>query len=389
VEDDLMRRVSAAMVRHLAEFDARGLPVVSVYARVEVDPGDRALGTHAGSLLHDVRQQAAGGGLTHSGRLSLNEDERRIFDALTQQEWPAGTAAIVSCSGAGLYEEVALSRTIRNRAVVDATPWIRPMTAILDEERSACVAIVDRGGARVWTLAHGELHWAVGQRDETVRKPDYGGWAGLDEYRVQRHATELARRHYRRAADQIQAVCTANGCELLVLGGHRQELPGFVEALPNDLRARLAGTIASDPRTSTTEDVRRAASAVVERHEEDRRRRSIGEVLDTHAAHGPAAAGLEDCLWAGTLRAIATLLVEQRVEAPGVICDHDHWIALAGARCPLCGRRTRQVPDVVDELVEAVIEEGGEVAHISADDTPLHHHGTAAALRFVLPPRPS
>jgi peptide chain release factor subunit 1 len=384
-----MRRVSAAMVRQLAEFDAHGLPVVSVYARVEVDPGDRALGTHAGSLLHDVRRQAAAGGaLTHAGRLSLNEDERRIFDALTQQEWPAGTAAIVACSGAGLYEEVALSRTIRNRAVVDASPWIRPMTAILDEERSACVAVVDRGEAQVWTLANGELHWAGGQRDETVRKPDFAGWAGLDEYRVQRHATELTRRHYRRVASQVQKVCTANGCELLVLGGHREELPTFVDALPNDLRARLAGTITTDRHTATTEDVRRAASAVVDRHEQERRRESIAHVLDLHAAHGPAACGLEDCLWAGTLRAVATLLVEQQVEAPGVVCDHDRWLGLAGARCPLCGRRTRQVPDVVDELVEAVIEEGGAVAHIGADDTPLHDHGTAAALRFVLPPRP-
>jgi peptide chain release factor subunit 1 len=390
MEGHLMRRVSAETVRRLAEFDAHGLPVVSVYSRVEVDPGDRALGTHADSLLHEVRRQVAGNGpLSHAARSSLKDDERRIYDALTQQEWPAGTAAIVSCSGAGLYEEVALSRTIRNRAVVDGTPWIRPMIAVLDEEHSACVVVVDRGAARVWTLADGELRWSGGQRDETPRKPDYAGWAGLEGHRVQRRTDELARRHYRRVARHVGIVCLANGCELLVTGGHREELPCFIDELPNDLQARVAGMISIDARTATTEDIRRAAEEVVDRHEREQERKTIEHVLGVAAAHGPAVAGLEDCLWAGTMRAIGTLLVQQDVEAPGVVCDHgDGWMALAGATCPLCGNPTRQVPDVVDDLVEAVIEESGSIEHVVAEDTPLREHRTAAGLRFGLPPRP-
>jgi hypothetical protein len=47
------------------------------------------------------------------------------------------------------------------------------------------------------------------------------------------------------------------------------------------------------------------------------------------------------------------------------------------------------VPDVVDDLIELVIEEGGAIAHVADGDTPLHGHGTAAALRFVLPPQPA
>jgi peptide chain release factor subunit 1 len=391
VEGDLMRRVAAATVQRLAEFDAGGLQVVSVYARVEVDPGDRALATHADSLLHDVRRQVArrDGRLSHAARASLKDDEERIRDALTQQPWPAGTAAVVACSGAGLYEEVALSRTIRDRAVVDETPWIRPMIAVLDEEHSACVVIVDRGSARVWTLVDGELRWSGGQRDETPRKPDYGGWAGLDEYRVQRHTTELARRHYKRVARHVGIVCLANGCELLILGGHRQELPGFVEALPNDLKGRVAGTVTIDAGTSTTEDVRRAAEEVVERHEREQERRSVQRAFEVHAAGGPAAVGLEECLWAGTVRAVGVLMLHQNLEVPGVVCDRgDGWMALVGETCPLCGNPTRLVPDVVDDLVEAVVEEGGAIDHVVQEDTPLRRHRAAAALRFALPPLP-
>jgi Bacterial archaeo-eukaryotic release factor family 10 len=383
-----MRRVAADTVRRLAAFDAHGLPVVSVYARVEVDPGDRALGTHADSLLHEVRRHARNGRLSHAARASLKDDERRIHDALTQQEWPAGTAAIVACSGAGLYEEVALSRTIRDRAVVDGTPWIRPMVAVLDEEHSACVVVVDRGSALVWTLADGALRWAGGQRDKTPRKSDFAGWAGLDEYRVQRHTNELARRHYRRVARYVGVVCVANGCELLVVGGHREERPTFVEVLPNDLRARVAGTFSVDPGTATTNTIGRAASAVVGRHERVKERRAVQRVVGVHAAGGPAVVGLADCLWGGTVRAVGTLLLEQDLEVSGVVCDRDGWLGLQGARCPLCGNPTRRVPDVVDDLVEAVVEDSGAIEHVVAQDTPLREHHAAALLRFSLPPRP-
>jgi hypothetical protein len=43
---------------------------------------------------------------------------------------------------------------------------------------------------------------------------------------------------------------------------------------------------------------------------------------------------------------------------------------------------------VIDELVEAVIDEGGSIQHVRAD-TELRAHLTAAWLRFTLPPGPS
>jgi peptide chain release factor subunit 1 len=42
---------------------------------------------------------------------------------------------------------------------------------------------------------------------------------------------------------------------------------------------------------------------------------------------------------------------------------------------------------VIDELVEAVIDEGGSIHHVRAD-TELREQLTAARLRFALPPIP-
>jgi hypothetical protein len=48
----------------------------------------------------------------------------------------------------------------------------------------------------------------------------------------------------------------------------------------------------------------------------------------------------------------------------------------------------RRTPDVLDELVQAVVDDGGGVEHVAAD-TPLRDHLTAASLRFPLPPHPA
>jgi peptide chain release factor subunit 1 len=79
--------------------------------------------------------------------------------------------------------------------------------------------------------------------------------------------------------------------------------------------------------------------------------------------------------------------VTDRVTVPGVICERSGWLAMAGDTCPLCGERTRHTPDVINELVERVIDEGGSILPVKGD-TALGNRPVAAALRFPLPEIP-
>jgi peptide chain release factor subunit 1 len=71
-----------------------------------------------------------------------------------------------------------------------------------------------------------------------------------------------------------------------------------------------------------------------------------------------------------------------------VVCDTDGWLGETGDTCPVDGSPTRRTDDVIDELVERVIDEGGAIEHVEVE-TELAPHLVAAALRFPLPPRPS
>ena len=69
----------------------------------------------------------------------------------------AGSVALFSCSGRGFFEEVPLTRAVRERVLVDETAWVRPMLAVLDEYHRCCVIVVDRKTARTWELYQDEM----------------------------------------------------------------------------------------------------------------------------------------------------------------------------------------------------------------------------------------
>jgi hypothetical protein len=379
---------SARTLDRISRLHGEGLPVVSVYLALHPGPdARRTLRAKADSLVHRVRSLASDGSLDHDARMSLRADIERIERIARTEMQGRGALAIFACSGAGALELVRLPRPVRDRIMVDATPWIGPMLAVLDQYRRACAVVVDRESAHVWELYLGELRDGGRLERRALRSAAPAGRHGLAEGRMRNKADELSRRHFRELAEALDRLFRADRYDVLVVGGHEHEIPGFLDFLPRTLLERVAGTFAIDPHTATAAMVRPLAEAILDRHELDEQQRSVGEVMQAVARGGLAVAGLEPCLWAGSVAAVRALLVQEGAVAPGVVCDACGWFATSGDACRLCGRPTRTTPDVIDELVEAVIDEGGSIQHVRAD-TELRAHLTAAWLRFALPPEP-
>ena len=379
--------LTAETADRILRFDGHDLPVTSLYAHVDAGPGrGEDLHVRISSLLDQIHPIAKDSSRPREARLSVRGDVERIREALGEERWPPGSIAIFACSGHDLYEEVALPRPVSDRIVVDATPYARPMLRVLDEYRRTCVVLVDRAWAQIWELYQDELRELGKIRDPALRKPNYA--AGLAEETVRNKADELTKRHYRKVVQQLDELQRARGFDLLIIGGHSYEVPAFTYFLRRELRPRLAGTFSIDPSAAPVSEIRSQAGAVLRRYEQDEESRVVQGVLERMAAGGLATAGLENCLWAGSVAAVQTLLVHDGAMTPGVVCDQSRWLALAGETCPICGSPTRRASDVVDELAEAVLSQSGSVRHVEADDR-LRPYVTAAELRFEAPPRPA
>jgi hypothetical protein len=223
--------------------------------------------------------------------------------------------------------------------------------------------------------------------DPGARRAGYAGWHGLDEHRVRNRAESLVTSHYRRLAGELDDLFRRDRYDLLVVGGEYEEVQRFLHFLSHDLSGRVADTFGIDPHTASFAQVRREADAIVDRYERDEERRWVKETLEAHAAGALSAVGLDECLWAGSTAAIQRLLVQDRAVVSGVVCDASGWLSSEGETCPFCGATTRRTADVLGELVEIVVDEGGSVEHVEAL-TPLAEHLVAASLRFALPPMP-
>jgi hypothetical protein len=378
--------LTAETVGSILHFEGDGLPVTSLYARVEPGGNHRDLHTRVSSMLDEIRPLAKDETVEHESRISVRDDIARIREALGEEQWRPGAIAIFACSGHGLYQEIPLPLPVRDRVIVDATPFSRPMLAVLEEYDRSCVAVVDEASARLWELYQDEMQELGEISDPKLRKTNYA--AGLAEDRVSNKAGELRKRHYRHVTEELGELLEADGYDLLIVGGHDYEVPDFVEQLPRDLRTRVAGTFTIDPGAMPLAEVRSSATSIVDRYELGRDQQLVAETLERAATGSLAALGLPDCLWAGTVRGIQTLLVEDGAQVPGVVCDESGWLALSGATCPLCGKVTRSTPDIIDELVQAVIDGSGSVRPVRAP-TQLSDFQTAAELRFPLPRRPA
>jgi peptide subunit release factor 1 (eRF1) len=376
--------ITAETVNGIVRFQANGLPVVSLYCRVDPGASRREVRARVDGLLDQIRPLANDRDLDHRYRLSARTDIQRIKDAPESERWPPGTIAIFSCSGRGLYEEIPLPRRMREQVMVDKTPLARPMLAVLGEYPRACVLVVNREAAPVWEMYQDEMR-EVQTVTDPLRKA--GNTAeSRPEDRIQNRVDEQAKRHFRRAASVIDQLLRSDGYDILVVGGHEYELGEFFRLLPDELHGRVAGTFSADPSATPVAEIRSGAEGVMRRYQHEQDQRLVGHVLELAAAGGLAAVGPEDCLWAGSMSAIDTLLVRDGATLVGMVCDESHWLAASGDICPVCGKPTRYAPDVLDELAAAVIETGGSARQIAADLMP-DQYPTVAQLRFPPPPR--
>jgi hypothetical protein len=378
--------LTAETVDRIVRFDGRNLPVTSLYARVDADPGRREdLQVRVSSMLDQIRPMAKDGGLGHDARLSVRADIARIKTALAEERWRPGAVAIFSCSGRDLYEEVVLPQLVSDRVLVDASPYVRPMLTALSELHRACVVLVDRASACVWDIYQDEMRELRSIRDRTMRNSIHD--EALSEYRIRNKADEYTRRHYRNVARVLEELLRAGGFDLLIIGGHGYEVPAFTELMPPDLRARVAGTFSAEPGTAGVAEIRARAGAILAQYERQAEQRLVAGIRSRVLAGGLGAAGLDTCLWAGSVAAVQTLAILDGAQERGVVCDQSRWLGLAGATCPVCGSATRATPDVIAELAEVVVADGGEIRHVAESEW-LADYLVAAELRFGLPPPP-
>ncbi|MBM3294506.1 MAG: hypothetical protein FJY82_08260 [Candidatus Aminicenantes bacterium] len=314
-------------------------------------------------------------------RASLERDLAAVEDFVTQNlTTNTPGVALYACSGARVWEPVALPTGPRNRVVFDRTAYFRPLSLILDRFRPMLALVLDRREARWFELAMGALS-PLDHLTSEIPKKVKNGLVGPEAKRVERHVDNAVMNHLKRVAQRTFELIKKNPVDGLLVGCPNGTCGDFESVLHPYVRELLRGRLKS--KTGDPQDkILKECLAL----EKDIRRRSenafIARLLGEIEKGGLAASGLRDCLGHLNKAEVRDLVVTRYFTSPGTSCPRCGLLFTDEPRCPACERKTLAVPDVVDEAVQRAWEMKCGVRHITPPSKLDRFGKIGAFLRF-------
>ncbi|MGH9276677.1 MAG: hypothetical protein ACRD12_00990 [Acidimicrobiales bacterium] len=375
-----MTAVTEGIVRELAGFTGVDAPVTSLYLDVDgrrfVRPRD--LDPHLDALMREARAKAGSNGFSKAALQSVERDLARMAEHVRSrmQRSHMRGLALFSCSAHDLWRVVELGVPVRNRVVVNHTPYVRELEAIIARSQRFAVLLADRQRARILLFELGALVDRTELLDRLPRHDDDGGELTRDQ--VAGMTANAAFRHLRRAAAATFQVFREQGFDHLVIGAPEEVEP----ALERELHPYLQERIAARPViavNASDDEITQMAQAVEEDLERTRELVLVTRLRNALGTGHAAVAGLEGTLAALVARRVETLLVSEDYEAPGWRCRSCSFVGARGPSCPVCEARMDRVDDVVEEAVEEALTQSCRVA-VCAGNADLDVLGRIGAL---------
>ncbi len=289
--------------------------------------------------------------------------------------------AVFSCSKEHFWETFELPGSPRNRVVFDQNPYIRPLSAILNEYSRICVLALDRKEARWFDVSMGEivpLRHLVGDVPSRVRE---GGWEGYESKRIERHIANHLRGFLKKVSRVTFDLFRELPFDWLFLAGNDTSCVEFEALLHPYVKERLKTRMKSkpgDPPGKILKEALLLESKVKDREEKETLRRFVDELR----SGGLAISGLGSTLNSLNRGEVQVLLVTRHFSKPGMACPMCGFLFATEIQCPSCRRKTESVLDVIDEAVEAALDKKSKVIHIDPPSSLSKYGNIGAILRY-------
>ncbi len=377
--------VTEETLRRLAQTRAEEQTLLSLY--LDLDPHRFATAparaSEIDSLLDGAHREIESGERSHTERQALRGALEHARGLLAEQSWAHGARALAVflCEPLGLSRLLRLPHPVSSAFVISDTPFIAPLTESGPVGR-VCVLLVDERFARVLRGSAERLHETLSFGDDVHGRQDQGGWS---QARYQRSRHEDVKAHLRHVADTLRRLLQVAPYDRLLIACTEQMWPRTVEELWPDVRALLHDErLSLDVGDVGIEEVVRATEVVLAEEHRAHQDAALAELREHLARDGGklAAIGLEQVLSALVERRVNTLLYEEDLQSPGVLCPQCGWLGLAGESCPVDGTTLQPRANILEDAVQAAVMQSAEILPLRERPELGPLEGVAATLRF-------
>ncbi len=379
-----MRFQGRPHIETLAKFQSQGDLVTSFY--LDNDKGrltKKQIQLALKNLLSDAKSRLEGLGVSRDKAEALGRDLALIEDFGSRNlisSKAAGLAAF-SCSRQGFWLDLDLPHGPRNRIVFDTNFYVRPLSAILDKYGSICIVLLDRREARWHEISMGEIRPLAELSSDVPAKVKEGGFEGTEAKRIERRLDARLQDHLKKAAQKTMALHKQVPYDRIFTGGEDSLCADFEGYLQKPLRDRLKARLKARPGDPPARVLKEALAV-----EADLKKAEEEEIVQKLVAElergGLAASGLRETIHRLNQFEIQTLVVSHNFSKPGRICPTHRFYYLEELQCPVCGKKTDVVRDVVDEAIETVLKRGGTVKHVTPPSKLDRYGEIGAFLRY-------
>ncbi len=308
----------------------------------------------------------------------LEKDERDNFQQTIDQlkdfleNHQENNIAIFASSSHDFFVSVPLPIQINNLLVVDSSPYIRPLTRILDEWESFTLVLMNSNQAKIFSVELGQADQEKRVSSDIMGRHKKGGWSQARFQRIRKGAihdffTEVSEKLDDLAENQI------------VLAGPGVAKTQFKETLPVHLQEKIVDVIDVDM-DDEPESIKQSLGIISEK-EELKGRDMVQQLRAEVLKDGLAVYGFDDTLKAAQNGQIDVLLVQKDFKVKGCLCEHCQILKSGPIKdCPVCGGPTTEA-DVIEEIIEFAERTGARVEF--SDDEELAKLGhIGGLLRF-------
>jgi len=376
--------VSWETLRELAAFRARAGCAVSFYLDLDprVTPTAADAQTRTRALVDEAhkRAEATRERRSHAQQLSVRQGLDRIqryFEDEFDREGVRGVAVFAATKD-DLWRPLPLPGPVRDAVKFGSELYVTPLVPLAADGSAALVAVVGRERGDLYELRDGRLDPLSSRFEQQPRRHDQGGWS---QARMQRHVDELAEKHLRSVAEDLERELRRRRNAPLVLACSEEARSEFVGLLSAEARGALAGWTPVEAHADGAE-LLASVKPVLERRSAEGEEKLVTRWHDAMGQSGRACAGWESTLEAASDGRIDTLLYAPNANEVVHRCPACGRLQLEDGLCPLDGTELERSDEGLDLLVHQTLQRGGTACPIATRQDLEPAGGVGALLRF-------